>query len=163
VMATGADDLGEMVRVLDLDVLRVGRLATVVAGFLLTRDLCGLMPLLDGDGEAGRGVLGLMGGCGPAAVAGTGMARVVDLAWDGVEAETELAVVAALAEIAPWAVGYGFAGAKAVGSVVSAARRAQGAGVRADPAGRASARRVEWVGAYSVERALVCALTAGRT
>jgi hypothetical protein len=159
VVAATGDEVRELVRMLDLDVLRARRLAKVVAGCSLARDLHAMDAFA--LGEVGRGIRGLAAVWRAGDGNDAGLARIFDIAGEHAQPESELAVAAASARIDSSTVRWAFAPQRTINALAGIAR-GQLAGENTAGQEPDIIRSAEWLGACSTERALVCALTAGR-
>jgi len=164
VVAAAGDEVRDLVRMFDLDVLRARRLAKVVAGCSLARDLHAFDALAVGD--VGRGIRGLAAVWGADDGDNPGLARVFDIADEHAQSQGDLAVASARVGVSASTVRWAFAPQHTIDAMAGIAR-GQRAGENAaceNPVGREPdmIRSVDWLGACSTERALVCAITAGR-
>lgn len=158
VAATGGE-VPELVRLIDLDALRARRLAKVVAGYCLAGDLRQIGSLAAGD--IGRGIRGLADAWDAPNEIRPGLAQVLDLG--GRDGYPDLATVAADAGILAGSVARAFEPQPVVGAMASgAAGQAASENLGARGAKEDRERRAQWLAACATERALVCAVTAGR-
>jgi hypothetical protein len=159
VVVATEDDARELVCLLDLDALRARRLAKVVAGCSLGRDLRDIGALASGD--AGRGIRGLGTAWDDPDGGGPGLARVFDIASEDVRPGSGLAAAAASAGIDPSTVTTAFESQCMIDQAAGLARRppARGSSV---PQEQDMVRSAQWLAACSTERALICAIAAGR-
>jgi len=163
VVAATGEEMQELVRLFDLDALRARRLAKVVAGYCLARDLHQMTVLA--AGEAGRGIRGLADAWDAPGEDRPGLAQVLELGRQGGDGQ-DLVAVSDSAGVGVATVARAFEPRSKVEAVAAGARRRSGsdAPLPDDPEGRErdGAWCAEWLAACSVERALVCAVTAGR-
>jgi hypothetical protein len=164
VTAAASDQPGDLVRVFDLDILRARRLAKIVAGYSLERDLQALSGLA--SSEAGRGIRGMEAGITAGDARRQGMARVVDIAVGHGSLETDIAAVLADARIDFSSVRWAFVPQGEIDSMAAAASAEESAAPEVKQSAGSSApdgiRPAEWLAACATERALVCAATVGR-
>lgn len=158
--AVSSDQREELVSLFDLDALRARRLAKIVAGCFLARDLCGMGALA--VGETGRGIRGLAAawGCSEGS-SSPGLARTFDVADENTPCGGDLLKASADIGIAPSAALRAFEQQKAIGATADIA--GEQASSENLPAGEQdSVRSAERLAACSTERALICAIIAGR-
>jgi hypothetical protein len=119
VTAAASDQPADLVRVFDLDILRARRLARIVAGYSLERDLQALSGLA--SSEAGRGIRGMEEGMATDDAGRQGAASVVDIASGCGSFDADVAAVLADARIASWSARWAFAPQTEIDSMVAAA------------------------------------------
>lgn len=159
VVAATSGEVPELVRLIDLDALRARRLAKVVAGYCLAGDLQRIGSLAAGD--AGRGVRGLADAWAAPGESRPGLTQVFDLG--GRDGYLDLAAVAADAGILAGSVARAFEPQPVIGVMASgAAGQAASENLGASGAEEDRERCAQWLAACATERALVCAVTAGR-
>jgi len=160
VMAITEGDVPELVRLLDLDALRARRLAKVVAGCRLGRDLRDLGVFASGD--AGRGIGGLGAAWDDPEGGNPGLARVLDIAGEDVQPGCDMAAAAAGAGIDSSTVTIAFELQRTIDETAGMARQPPAGDSLATQAEGGMVRSARWLAACSTERALICAVTAGR-
>jgi len=160
VAAATEGDVPELVRLLDLDALRARRLAKIVTGCRLGRDLHDMGAFVTGD--AGRGLLGLAAAWDDPEGGNPGLARVLDIASEDVQPGSGLAAAAASAGIDPSTMTTAFEPQRTIGQAAGMARRPPAGDSLATQAEGGMVRSAQWLAAGSTERALICAVTAGR-
>ena len=147
------DQMEELVRVLDLDILRARRLAKIITGHSLARDLHAIAELASPG--AGRGIRGLQAVLRASDPASPGMARVANIPSGQGSFAADIAVLPASGHIASPTVSWAYAAQHTIDSMAATAQSPQSPG-------RAAGAAARWLAACATERALVCAVTAGR-
>jgi len=147
VTAAGEDEAAELVRCVDLDLLRARRMARVLAGFGLASDLPEIASWTAAG--AGRGIRALVAAGQPGGDADPRLARVLDVARVYGAAGGDLAGAAVRAGVTPWTVGTGFAPQPVVAVMATAAVRGE-IPVRQDGCRLLASIDVEWTKNYKV-------------
>jgi hypothetical protein len=159
--AMAAGQVPELVRMLDLDILRARRLAKIVAGYPLARDLRALGNWADG----GPGIRALDSRIGAGDDGNRHVASVVDLDGGRGSLEAELCGLSELVPPAVQTATAAFAPQQLVEAVAASAWSQSSAAAPA--AGQETGRGpelsqpAEWLAACATERALICAVTVG--
>lgn len=158
VAATGGE-VPELVRLIDLDALRARRLAKVVAGCCLAGDLRRVGGCAAGD--VGRGLRGLADAWDASDEVHRGLAQVFDLG--GREGYPDLAAAAAGAGVLGASVVRAFEPQSRIGAMASGAAGQAASGEPGTEGAKEDRERcAQWLAACATERALVCAVAAGR-
>jgi hypothetical protein len=158
---TTAGQVSELVRMLDLDILRASRLAKIVSGYSLPGEVRELMM----QPGAGRGIRSLASGIS-AGGGGGAAARVVDIDSGRGSLSAELAAMSGTIPLAARSVQRAFAPRLLIEAMAaSACRHRRGAPLIDEHEARCEpnvAGPAEWLAACATERALVCGVSAGR-
>lgn len=135
--------------VFDLDILRARRLAKIVAGYSLERDLQALSGLA--SSEAGRGIRGMEEGMATGDGGRQGMAHVVDIAIGHGSLEADIAAVLADTSIASSSARWAFASQAEIDSMAATANAEDSAPPEVRQSAGSSApggiRPAEWLAA----------------
>jgi hypothetical protein len=158
--AVTEDETEELVRLLDLDAMRARRLAKIVAGYRLAEDLRRIEALA--DDEVGRGIRSLASAVEAPFPQNPGFARAFDIKNDQVGCGGDLAAASVTVGVAIATARRAFESQQTIDAVVGNVHGLAVAGSRMTSESEIN-RSLEWLAACATERALICALTAGRS